>query len=120
MVTFNKISKGFFAKGGKLAKKAFALDKSLATAHTILGQVYILRRDWENSIAEAQRAIELDPNAADSYWYLGAAFVFAGRPEEAIQALKIAIRLNPFTPGHYLYTLAMAYSHMDRHEEAIE
>jgi adenylate cyclase len=106
-------------KAAELAQKALSMDESLGYAHYYLAQIYVLRRDFEKSIAKVPRAVELEPNGADSHFYLGAALTFAGRPEEGIQAGKKAIRLNPYAPGHYFHTIAMAYRDIGQYDDAI-
>jgi adenylate cyclase len=107
-------------RAAELAKKALALDQSLPPAHTVLGQVYLLSKNFDKAIAEGQQVVELDPNGAESHWFLGMALVFAGRPEEAIQSLDKAMRLNPFAPSHYFHMLALSYWYLRRYEDAIE
>ena len=45
-----------------LAQQAVALDDSLPGAQTVLGFVYLWKKQYEQAIAEAERAIALDPN----------------------------------------------------------
>lgn len=102
------------------AKKALDLDETLPPAHTLLGQVLVLAKDFDKAIAEGQRVVELDPNGAESHWYLGMALVFAGRAEEAIPCLEKAIRLDPYVPSHYSHILALAHWYLNQYEEAIK
>jgi adenylate cyclase len=107
-------------KAMELAKKALSLDDSLGGAHGLLGNIYIMRRDYEKGIREAERAVELEPNGADAHAFLGMGLLFADRAEEAVPILKKAIRLDPHAPGWYLHVLASAYRDMQKYEEAIE
>ena len=102
-----------------LAKKALTLDDSLADAHDILGNILILKRDYEKGIAQLERALELEPNGADIHGHLGLALVLADRPQEAVQVFQKAIRLNPNPPSWYLHNLAVAYKFIEKNEEAI-
>jgi tetratricopeptide (TPR) repeat protein len=104
----------------ELAKKALSLDNSLGGAHGLLGNIYIMRKEYEKGIREAERAVELEPNGADAHAFLGMGLRFADRAEEAIPILKKAIRLDPHAPGWYLHVLAGAYRDIERYEEAIE
>jgi adenylate cyclase len=106
-------------KAAGYAKKALALDEALPPAHTLLGQVLVLAKDFDKAIAEGQRVVDLDPNGAESQWYLGMALVFAGRAEEAIPCLELAIRLDPSVPSHYSHILALAHWYLNQHDEAI-
>lgn len=106
-------------KAAGYAKKALALDETLPPAHTLLGQVLVLAKDFDKAIAEGQRVVELDPNGAESHWYLGMALVFAGKAEESIPCLQKAVRLDPSVPSHYSHILALAYWYLNQHDEAI-
>jgi adenylate cyclase len=104
----------------ELAKKALSLDDSLGGAHGLLGNIYIMRKDYENGIREAKRAVELEPNGADSHAFLGMGLLFTDRPEEAIPILKKAIRLDPNAPEWYMNILASAYRDIQKYEQAME
>ena len=82
----------------ELARKALSLDDSLGGAHGLLGNIYIMRKEYEKGIMEAERAVELEPNGADAHAFLGMGLRFADRAEEAIPILKKAIRLDPHAP----------------------
>src|SRR2546430_2458855 len=51
----------------ELAQQAIAHDDSLAGPHSLLGQVYLWRKEHERAIAQAERAVALAPNGADGY-----------------------------------------------------
>jgi serine/threonine-protein kinase len=78
------------------AKKAIALDETLAEAHTSLGWVtFIYDWDWSGAEREFRRAIELNPSYATARqwysWFLAA----MGRFEEALEHGRRAIDLDP-------------------------
>jgi adenylate cyclase len=102
-----------------LNKKVLTLDDSLANAHSQLGMLYIMTRQHEKGVAEAERAVELDPNSASAHRILGLTLTNAGKPKEAIPTLKKAIRLEPFTPGVYYSNLGGAYRDAGQCDEAI-
>jgi len=103
----------------ELAQKAVALDEALPRAHLTLGHVYLMRKQYEQAIAEMERAITLDPSFADGYAHLGQILCSAGRPEEAVGLVKKAMRLNPHHPYQYSFNLGWAYVLLGRYEEAI-
>jgi tetratricopeptide (TPR) repeat protein len=82
----------------ELAQKAISLDDSNASAHSMLGLVYMMKRQYDKAIAECERAISLDPNSAENIARLGTVLTYAARAEEAIP-IQSAIRLNPL-PCH--------------------
>jgi adenylate cyclase len=104
----------------ELANKALSLDDSLGGAHGLLGNLYVMDRQYDKGIREAERAVELEPNGADAHMFLGMALKYAGRAEEAIPSLKKAIRLDPHAPGLYLNLLASAYRDIENYEPAME
>jgi DNA-binding SARP family transcriptional activator len=92
------------------ARKAIALDDSLADAHAELG--YLLARvsyDEAGAVAELHKAVRLDSNAASTYEVLVGANEFLGRPRDAIAAARTRVSSSPLSPsanaelGHALY-----------------
>jgi len=78
------------------ARKAIALDETLAEAHTSLGWVtFIYDWDWAAAEREFRRAIELNPHYSTARqwysWFLAA----MGRFEEALMHGRTAIELDP-------------------------
>jgi adenylate cyclase len=49
-----------------LAQQAVALDPLLPGAHQTLAYVYLVRKQFDQAIAEAEEAVRLDPNDADA------------------------------------------------------
>jgi len=80
------------------AHRALAIDDNVSHAHTILGRVYILRRQFEKGIAAAKRAVECEPTNALIIGTLATSLNLAGKPEEALVQAKKAIRLSPYGP----------------------
>jgi adenylate cyclase len=107
-------------KSLELAQKAISLDDSLGGAHGLLGNIYIMRREYEKGIREVQRAVELEPNGADAHVFLGMGLKYVDRADEAVPILKKAIRLDPHTPGWYMHVLAAAYRDIQKYEDAMK
>ena len=105
-------------KAVELAQKAISLDDSLGGAHGLLGNIYIMRKEYEKGLREVERAVELEPNGADAHVFLGMGLKYTDRTEEAIPILKKAIRLDPKAPGWYMHILATAYREIEKYEEA--
>jgi TolB-like protein/class 3 adenylate cyclase/Tfp pilus assembly protein PilF len=106
-------------KAFHLAQQAIALDDSLASAHGLLGVIYILKRQFDKGISQAERAVSLDPNSADAYNTLAWALDNADRPADAIAAAEKAMRLDPRRQDQYLIWKGLAYTQMGHYEEAI-
>ncbi len=79
------------ARAFELAQKAISLDDSNAAPHGTLGQIYMMKRQYDKAIAECERALSLDPNSAENLFRLGMVLNWAGRAEEAIPYLQNAI-----------------------------
>jgi TolB-like protein/DNA-binding winged helix-turn-helix (wHTH) protein/Flp pilus assembly protein TadD len=102
-----------------LAQQAITLDDSLPLAHSLLGQVYAKKRQYDQAIVEGERAIALAPNNADSYQFQAEVLNLAGRPQEALRIIEQAMRLNPRYPPGYLFRLGWTYQLTGRYAEAI-
>jgi TolB-like protein/Tfp pilus assembly protein PilF len=103
-----------------LAQKVLTMDESSSDAHSLLGAIYLLRRQHEEALAEAEKALTLSPNSADRHNGLGRILYYTGRPEEAIPLLERGLRLSPVPDCFSLYTLGVAYIMAGRYEDATE
>jgi tetratricopeptide (TPR) repeat protein len=101
-----------FPEAKRYARKALALDPSLAEAHASLGFVN-LYFDWNWPDAEAafRRAIELDPNNAAPHQWYSIYLLAAGRRPEALHEILLAQQRDPLSivvntdlGFHYYYT----------------
>jgi tetratricopeptide (TPR) repeat protein len=108
------------AQAIELAKKAISLDNSFSFAYSALGVSYVMARQYDKGIAEAERAVALDPNSAENLYFLAFGLCLAGRPEEAIPLIESAERLNPIPLPLQLTWMSMAYRLTGRYEKAIE
>ena len=89
-------------KATELAQKTLAMDDSMGGGHSLLGWLYICKREYDKAIAEGERAVALGPSNPNDLHSYASFLTFAGRPEEAIPLYQKAIRLSPFGPA-YLY-----------------
>jgi adenylate cyclase len=108
------------AKAFQLAQKALHMDESDSSSHSLVGQIYLLMRKYEEAIAAGERSVELEPNGAMVRGLLGMTLSYADRPDEAIAQLTHAIRLNPFAPYWYFYRLGQCYMQKGEYEEALK
>jgi adenylate cyclase len=108
------------AQAIELVKKAISLDNSYSFAYSVLGVSYVMARQYDKGVAEAERAVALDPNSAENLVYLAFVLCHAGRPEETIPLIESAERLNPIPLSLQLGWMALAYRLTGRYEKAIE
>ena len=107
-------------EAAKLAQKALELDDSLADTHVLLGNIFLMKGQYQQAMDAGERALVLEPNGADVNALLGLMLRYLGRPEEAISVLEKAVRLNPIPPAWYLYNMGDAYRLAGLHDKAIE
>ncbi len=104
----------------ELTKKAIALDDSHASAHSLLGWLYVfMQRQYDKAIAACEKAVALAPSSATANIWMGGVLTFAGRHEEAVRYSEQALRLNPFPEGWYFRFLGYSYFGVGQYEEAI-
>ncbi len=106
-------------KAFEFAEKCKALDDELDIGHRVLGNVYLLRREYDKAISEGRRAVELNPNSPASAIFFAQTLRYIGKYEDAVRELGRAIRLNPLQTAWPLTQLGLTYVMMGRHEEAI-
>src|SRR5204862_1040047 len=79
------------------ARKALALEDSLAEAHASLGLLATIERDLERALSELERAVQLKPNYATAHHWLALADMTLARFDPAIGEGKRAIELDPLS-----------------------
>lgn len=79
------------------AKKALALDPTLAEAHTALGYANHYNWNWTAAETDFKRAIELNPNYANAHNFYASFLMSRGRVEESIASSNRARELDPFS-----------------------
>jgi TolB-like protein/DNA-binding SARP family transcriptional activator/Flp pilus assembly protein TadD len=80
------------------ARKAVALDDSLAEAHAILGVVRMGVFDFASAERHLMRAIELDPSRPLTHEVMVALHLWTGQPAEALAYAERALALDPLSP----------------------
>jgi adenylate cyclase len=86
------------------ARKALALDPTLADAYSVLSIMRVVESDYEEATKLATRAVDLEPNNAEAYTALAIVNGYAGHREAALRAIRTSMRLNPRpSPYHLTY-----------------
>jgi serine/threonine-protein kinase len=81
------------------ARKAVALDDSLAEAHQTLGAIRMYRLDLASAEHHLRRALALDPRRALTHEVLVRLLLWTGRPAEALAHAERALEIDPLSPS---------------------
>lgn len=99
-----------FPRARAAARKAVALDPSLAEAHTSLGFVqFLYDRAWIDSENEFRQSLELNQNYPTAHQFYSDYLKAMGRLDEALAEIQRALELDPLSLGintalgHVLY-----------------
>jgi adenylate cyclase len=111
--------RGTASRAYELARKALAIDSSNPYTYTLLSEISLYRKEFENSIAYGEKAVALSPSYELGVANLGWTLLHVGRPKEALPLIQRAIRLTPYTKSNRLHYLGQTYRLMGRYEEAI-
>jgi len=92
------------------AMAAILADSEDPWAHYALGNVYLVTRRFDDSLAEFELALQLNPNFSLAQGYYGLALSYCGRWEEADTAARRALRRSPRDPFSAIYCGIAAYA----------
>jgi adenylate cyclase len=106
-------------KAFELAQKALTMEESIDLGHSLLASIYLVMRQHDKAIAEAERAVALNPNGATAYFALAGIVGCAGKWEESVLYLEKAIRLDPFPDKFVFLLLGRAYFMIGQYDESI-
>ena len=95
------------------------MDDRVEYAHTLLGAVYLVTRQYEKAVAAAERALDISPNSSHAYTALAGFTGCAGRWEESIEYGKRSLRHNPFPGITEFHWLGRAYFMSGQYNESI-
>lgn len=104
------------AQAEQAAHAALALDPDLASAHRLLGDIFMTRHQYDLALAEYDRAIAANPSDAWSYASRGDGLLWSGDQPAAVASLEAAQRLNP---GIGYGSLGVSYYLVGRYVDAI-
>src|SRR5262249_5652127 len=101
-------------------QRALALNDSYQGNHTVLGDVYLWQKHYEQALAEMERGVALAPNEALTYGVLAEVLSDMGRTEDALEAATHALRLkvDEDAADLHLAFVGSAYAVAGRYEEA--
>jgi len=101
------------------AKKALAINDSLAEAHAVLGVAYGVNWDWPSSESEFQRALALDPNNSRTHVLYALHLDSLGKQPQALVHYLQGVELDPVNMNA-LDNLAGEYIYSRQFDRAIE
>jgi TolB-like protein/tetratricopeptide (TPR) repeat protein len=105
------------ARAEAAARKAIALDSTLAQPHTALADIREARGDWDGAYREFQVAIRKNPGYATAHHWLADLLMAGLRGEEALAEIDLAVSLDPVAPA-ILAERAQALMILGRTDEA--
>jgi len=99
------------------ARKAIALDDSLADGHNSLAAWHLFGEwNWQAAEPESERAIALNPNNVEAYHIYSYILTVMNRPAEAVEAQKRGMELDPYARS---WALGLTYYHLRQFDAAI-
>jgi tetratricopeptide (TPR) repeat protein len=69
-------------------RKALELDPLSPMLHTVLGNAYLIARQFDQTIEQCRNALELNPHYTGAHVTLGSALCMKGRFDEGIKAIE--------------------------------
>lgn len=107
-----------FTRAKEFARRALALDDTLAEAHASLAwSMFIYDWDWEGSEREFRRALALDPRYATAHQWYAFWLVTRGRMDEALVSVHTALELDPASAS-IRRSVGWAYFYARRYQQA--
>ncbi|MCS3895154.1 TolB-like protein/class 3 adenylate cyclase/Flp pilus assembly protein TadD [Bradyrhizobium japonicum USDA 38] len=97
-----------FSAAEEMANEALSIYPNHATAHWVLGGVYIYTGRVAQGVAECEEALRLDHNAAYAHGFIGLAKYYMGRAAETEGHVLEALRLSPRDKTIYLWASTVA------------
>lgn len=94
---------------GEWAERAVAMADADGQAHTVLGNVRLLQRRFDEALTIARQAAVIRPNCTNANGFLANVLVHCGEPEAGLTHVKHAIRFSPVYPPWFLEILAASY-----------
>ena len=101
------------------ANQCIEIDDRNYMGHGLLALLYLIGRQYDQSLAEAKKTVDLAPSLADAYGWYGLVLNYAGEPAKAINMINKAIRLNPFPPAWYLGNLGSAHNLLGEYDKGL-
>jgi TolB-like protein/class 3 adenylate cyclase/Flp pilus assembly protein TadD len=86
-----------------------AMRNPTSTAHLVASKMALFRRQYEESIAQAELALAFDTNDPESNLNMALVLMATGKPEEGLEFVNKTSQLDPRNMGAPLAAAGMAY-----------
>jgi tetratricopeptide (TPR) repeat protein len=80
------------------ARRAIALDPTLAEPHAALGRIFGAQRQFIEERNALTQALALDPDANTAFWY-ATSLIEVGYTRQGVEALDRVLRIDPLLPN---------------------
>jgi TolB-like protein len=109
-VYFSREARGALASAEEHARRAIALDPTLAEPHAVLGQLYSQQRRHEEARAAFERALALDEDdVTANFWYAGT-LILQGYRSQGDERLERVLRIDPIMPNALMWRATDYYA----------
>ena len=106
-------------QAGIWAERAVAMEDADGQAHTVLGNVRLLQRRFDEALAIAHEALEIRPGCTNANGFLANVLLYCSEPHKAVVHARRAIRYMPVYPPWFVEILAAAYRDAGMHDFSI-
>lgn len=96
-------------RAGEWAERAAAMPDADGQAQTVLGNVRLLQRRFDEALVIARQALTIRPGCSNANIFLANVLLHCGEPTTAIVHAKRAIRYMPVYPPWFAEILAASY-----------
>jgi DNA-binding SARP family transcriptional activator len=100
------------------ARRAIALDSTVAQAHAALAHILMHRWQWTAAEREFRIALALDPDYATAHLWYGVQLMAVGRVDEAAAQVRRARALDPLSVG-VSWLAGATLGNVGHHAEAV-
>lgn len=96
-------------QAGQWAERAVTMEDADGQAHTVLGNVRLIQRRFDEALAVARQALDIRPGCANANGFLANVLLYCGESELAVRHARRAIRFMPVYPPWFVEILAASY-----------
>ncbi|MDH3286314.1 MAG: hypothetical protein OEP48_01105 [Betaproteobacteria bacterium] len=96
-------------QAGEWAERAVSMEDADGQAHTVLGNVRLLERRFDEALATARKAVEVRPGCTNANGFLANVLLHCGELSAALTHARRAIRISPVYPPWFMEILSGVY-----------